>query len=294
MPNNEILTFLKAAHRLKNLVNLLRTAWNGMIRRICCVLPSALIRHLQAVASHSPPALFRHSSTASSSPDRQLYQQPMVRTRASRRRNEGLHHIAERLRSLPEAQQEPVSSKLAAVLVPLFQDEDGVVKVWLTQRAMHLNSHKGEVCLPGGKRDPTDPDDAFTAKREAHEEMGLQPSSAQVLCQLPPMLSKHLYSVTPVVALVPDDFQPQPNADEVDAVFAMPLSAFLDAHQHIHWDMRSKAATERFRRVHSFDYQGYVVWGLTALIMIQVAELALGRPPDFEVEHPSNVNKPRM
>jgi 8-oxo-dGTP pyrophosphatase MutT (NUDIX family) len=38
----------------------------------------------------------------------------------------------------------------------------------------------GEVCLPGGKRDPTDPDDAFTAKREAQEEMGLQPSSVQV------------------------------------------------------------------------------------------------------------------
>jgi hypothetical protein len=43
---------------------------------------------------------------------------------------------------------------------------------------------------------------------------------------------------------VPADFQPQPNADEVDAVFAMPLSAFLDAHQHIHWDVRSKATTQ--------------------------------------------------
>lgn len=36
-------------------------------------------------------------------------------------------------------------------------------------------------------------------------------------------------------------------------------------------------------RVHSFDYQGHVVWGLTAAILIQVAQLALGRPPDFEV-----------
>jgi 8-oxo-dGTP pyrophosphatase MutT (NUDIX family) len=38
----------------------------------------------------------------------------------------------------------------------------------------------GEVCLPGGKRDPTDADDAFTAKREAEEEMGLDPRSVQV------------------------------------------------------------------------------------------------------------------
>jgi 8-oxo-dGTP pyrophosphatase MutT (NUDIX family) len=42
------------------------------------------------------------------------------------------------------------------------------------------NCAAGEVCLPGGKRDATDPDDAFTAKREAQEEMGVQPSSVQV------------------------------------------------------------------------------------------------------------------
>lgn len=50
-------------------------------------------------------------------------------------------------------------------------------------------------------------------------------------------------------------------------------------------------------RVHSFDYQGHVVWGLTAAILIQVAQLALGRPPDFEVEHLSNAgssNQSRM
>lgn len=53
----------------------------------------------------------------------------------------------------------------------------------------------------------------------------------------------------------------------------------------------------RVYRVHSFDYQGHVVWGLTAAILIQVAELALGRPPDFEVDHPSNMstnNQSRM
>jgi 8-oxo-dGTP pyrophosphatase MutT (NUDIX family) len=51
----------------------------------------------------------------------------------------------------------------------------------------------GEVCLPGGKRDPTDPDDAFTAKREAQEEMGLQPSSVQVS----PTLLQHSRNVLP-------------------------------------------------------------------------------------------------
>jgi 8-oxo-dGTP pyrophosphatase MutT (NUDIX family) len=52
-----------------------------------------------------------------------------------------------------------------------LQEDDGTVKVWLTQRAANLSTHQGEVCLPGGKRDPTDVDDQHTALREAHEEV---------------------------------------------------------------------------------------------------------------------------
>lgn len=54
-----------------------------------------------------------------------------------------MHQVLERLGSIPEQQHQPVNNKLAAVLVALFEAEDGVVRVWLTQRARHLNSHQG-------------------------------------------------------------------------------------------------------------------------------------------------------
>lgn len=91
----------------------------------------------------------------------------------------------------------PVSAKHAAVLVPLFEDAEGVVRVILTQRASSLPTHSGEVCLPGGKRDPGDADDAATALREAHEELGIPPAACRLLGALPPFLSKHLLSVRP-------------------------------------------------------------------------------------------------
>eukprot|EP00879_Flechtneria_rotunda_P023793 GHRR01025192.1.p1 GENE.GHRR01025192.1~~GHRR01025192.1.p1 ORF type:complete len:126 (+),score=34.36 GHRR01025192.1:544-921(+) len=117
--------------------------------------------------------------------------------------------------------------------------------------------------------------------------MGLQPSDVQVLCKLAPMLSKHLLSVTPVVAQVPADFVPVPNPSEVDAVFSMPLQNFLSNHQHIHWDVSSTSQSKKYYRIHSFDYRGFIVWGLTAQMLIHVAGLALGRPPEFPVDHPS-------
>lgn len=60
----------------------------------------------------------------------------------------------------------------------------------------------GEVALPGGKRDDEDANDTATALREAQEELGVDPQSVTILGQLPPFLSKHLLSVTPVIAQV--------------------------------------------------------------------------------------------
>lgn len=54
---------------------------------------------------------------------------------------------------------------------------------------------------------------------------------------MPPFLSKHYLSVTPVIATVPADFVPRPNPGEVAAVFDMPLAAFLDTTSHSSRDL---------------------------------------------------------
>ena len=55
---------------------------------------------------------------------------------------------------------------------------------------LQLRSNAGEVCFPGGKRDPGDRDDVATALREAEEEIGLPPDQVEVVCSLFPVMNQ--------------------------------------------------------------------------------------------------------
>lgn len=158
----------------------------------------------------------------------------------------------------------------------------------LTQRSSKLSTHAGEVCFPGGKREPQDTDDASTALREADEELGIHPSSVTVVASLRPFLSKHLLSVTPVIGTVPADLRFSPNPEEVESVFTAPLGMFLTAGPGYSFkDVRWEGFPYRLH-YWELDYRGksYLIWGLTAGMLVVVAEKALNRKAQFEVSPP--------
>lgn len=76
--------------------------------------------------------------------------------------------------------------RASAVLVPLYRDESNVLRVVLLRRAAG-GLHGGQIAFPGGTRDPGDASDRDTALREAHEEIGLEPSRVTILAELPPV-----------------------------------------------------------------------------------------------------------
>ncbi|KAI9679940.1 MAG: hypothetical protein M1817_004955 [Caeruleum heppii] len=139
-------------------------------------------------------------------------------------------------------------SRRAAVLVLLFADHRGDLRVVLTERAATLNSYPGQVALPGGKADWLEETPFQTARREAHEEIGLPANDTELmpsyriehLCQLPANLAKTEIGVLPCVAFLdtPDsavgtqvDIEksliPRLDAREVAAVFTAPFHNFL-------------------------------------------------------------------
>ncbi|KAK7412422.1 hypothetical protein VNO78_03882 [Psophocarpus tetragonolobus] len=179
--------------------------------------------------------------------------------------------------------------KRAAVLICVFEGPDGSLRVILTKRASSLSTHSGEVALPGGKSDQSDPDDVHTAFREAKEEIGLDPSLVSFLTLLPPFHTKYGVTIIPVVGVLSDKdaFTPILNSAEVEAIFDVPLEMFL---KNDNRRAEEKEWMGEKHLVHYFDYEvgnnKYVIWAITAAILIRAATLVLQRQPDFLEQRP--------
>jgi 8-oxo-dGTP pyrophosphatase MutT (NUDIX family) len=157
----------------------------------------------------------------------------------------------------------------AAVLVPFVDRPDGLT-ILLTERAPQLAKHAAQISFPGGRLEPTDPDVASAALREAQEEIGLDPARVAVFGYLPDHLVISGYRVTPVLALVTPPFVIEPNPDEVADVFEVPVDFFFDTSNH-------KA---RLRRVGDEDillfdlpWENRNIWGATAGMLLTLVRM---------------------
>ncbi|KAL2144414.1 hypothetical protein VTI28DRAFT_9151 [Corynascus sepedonium] len=101
-------------------------------------------------------------------------------------------------------------SRRAAVLLLLYADRRGDLRVVITMRAASLRSFSGHAALPGGKADTLQETPYQIARREAWEEIGLplddtklpSPFRIEHLCYLPMNLARTELVVRPCVALL--------------------------------------------------------------------------------------------
>jgi len=155
-----------------------------------------------------------------------------------------------------------VQHRAAAVLIPITdRAEPGVI---LTQRPNWLRSHAGQVAFPGGKVDDTDENSIFAALREAEEELNIPPARVEVIGVADTYYSGSGYSIAPVVGIIPPDLQIQPNPQEVEDWFEVPLAFLLDPANSI-----KKEANWNGQQRSYYDMQWGErrIWGVTAGII---------------------------
>jgi 8-oxo-dGTP pyrophosphatase MutT (NUDIX family) len=160
----------------------------------------------------------------------------------------------------------------AAVLIPLFLDK-GELKVLLTQRTHRVETHKGQISFPGGRVDEEDDSFQETALREAHEEIGLLREDVTILGRLDDAttLSSH-HLVHPFVGLIPYPYPFIINPEEVKRLVQVPLEVFaIGSAQHRTEDIVEYQG--KTYRTPTFVYEGDVIWGATARIMENFANI---------------------
>ena len=170
-----------------------------------------------------------------------------------------------------EAKQYSPKIRQAAVGVHCYPNGNSDLNLLLIQRSEYEGKHSGQIAFPGGKREPSDPDLAFTARRECLEELGIPMDQGQLIRSLTPVFipvshfEMHpflfFHHAAPVLLL-----------DAREVVTCMELSLFDLAHRVsvVHRELPLEQNSLFQRSVPGFQHGDYWIWGATALVLNQL------------------------
>jgi 8-oxo-dGTP pyrophosphatase MutT (NUDIX family) len=163
----------------------------------------------------------------------------------------------------------PTNPLKAAVLIPIVEHAHHA-SILLTQRAVDLKVHAGQISFPGGRCEPDDEEPLETALRESEEEIGLAREFVEIIGFLPDHLVFSGYQVTPVVGLVKQGFSLRPDPVEVADVFELPLGFLFDRRNH---QVRTRRFPNGEIEVYDLPYGERNVWGATAGILMTLYQV---------------------
>ena len=176
-----------------------------------------------------------------------------------------------RTRELSSAEAD---GRRAAAVALILRQVDSRLSVLFVERANHPDDPwSGDIGLPGGKLEATDPTPREAAERETREEIGLDLAGARYFGQLPDIVGAHLpvrvssfvygIDILPSLCLSP----------EIGDAFWVPLEALAEPARHI-------AAPVRFggeileRPAIRLPVEGKpVLWGITYRLIMEFLRL---------------------
>jgi len=161
----------------------------------------------------------------------------------------------------------------AAVLIALVERPTGL-HIILTERALHLRHHPGQISFPGGKYEDADQHLQQTALRETKEEIGINTRLVSIIGQLAPLNTTSGFEVFPFVALIDNNFQFLIDHQEVKSVFEIPLTYLLD-NRNFHY--QHLLANKERHYTYYIVYQNHFIWGATAQMLKNLQEMLLDK-----------------
>ncbi|MEQ6377324.1 CoA pyrophosphatase [Bacillaceae bacterium S4-13-56] len=179
-----------------------------------------------------------------------------------------------------------------SVLLPLVEINEEV-HILFEIRSQNLRRQPGEICFPGGKMDKEDQTTMMTAIRETTEELGISEKNITQVYPIDYLVSPFGLIIFPYVAHITDFNSMTINPEEVEEIFTVPLSYFMNKEPEIfhinlevkpetnfpfelipggeEYNWRTKKIDENF-----YIYEGKAIWGLTAQIIKHFVEIMRG------------------
>jgi 8-oxo-dGTP pyrophosphatase MutT (NUDIX family) len=171
--------------------------------------------------------------------------------------------------------------KKNAVMI-LLEEENGKINIVFEVRSFNLRQQPGDICLPGGKVELNEtPMDASI--RETMEELNLKREDIELLGKMDYVVTPYNFIMYPFVGMLNAN-SIEPNEDEVDHIFKVPIEFFLKNPPEIYelalmpvpessfpYELIRNGKDYKFRigkiPEYFYKYKDYVIWGFTALII---------------------------
>lgn len=174
----------------------------------------------------------------------------------------------------------------SAVGIPLLAGEEGW-EILFEKRSETVGHQPGDVCFPGGRMEPGETP-RETAVREMQEELLVRKEQIRILGEADYLASGQI-RVYPFVCLL-QEYHGSFSRDEVAEVFTVPWKFFLEHEPDIHsvaWKPefredfpfhkihggRNYGWRERREEILFYEYEGHVIWGMTAKILHEFVRL---------------------
>ncbi len=166
--------------------------------------------------------------------------------------------------------QQPIDTHLqtAAILVMLYPKHNKT-HVLMTKRALHLNSHAGEISFPGGVFEEEEDENLLeTALRETHEEIGVQVEASKVIAQLPTVNTRLGFEITPFVSVLSEAMEFDAEEDEVEEILEIPFTSLLSTQQR---DVGFSPDQDMVM----YWFKHHRIWGASAKILRKIQHLSV-------------------
>lgn len=172
-----------------------------------------------------------------------------------------------------------MNAKKGAVMIVFFQRNKDVLFPMI-KRQDYEGVHSGQIALPGGKKDLTDPDFEYTALRETFEEIGIPQQKIQVIGRLTDIyIPPSNFLIYPYVGVIHEEPQYYPDLNEVADIYEIKVKDLLNPECITKQNMTLFNGLQVSTPCYNIEQK--IIWGGTAMILSELRTILRNMQSQF-------------